>query len=46
MEALYDDDYTTCDNIGYYARLFRKQKPILETVANLYLRKLIIFERI
>lgn len=46
MTALYDDDVTTCDNIGYYAKVFREQKPVLETVANLYLRKLIIFERI
>jgi len=46
MSALYDDDITTCDNIGCYAKLFSKQRPVLETVANLYLRKLIIFERI
>jgi len=46
MAALYDDDVTTCDNIGSYAKLFRKQRAVLETVANLYLRKLIIFERI
>ena len=46
MDAVYTDDYTTCDNLPYYAKLFRQQKPVLETVANLYLRKLIIFERI
>jgi len=46
MEALYNDDITTCDNIGYYVKSSRKQRPVLETVANLYLRKLIIFERI
>lgn len=46
MSALYDDDYTTCDNIGGYAKQFRQRRPVLETVANLYLRKLIIFERI
>lgn len=46
MNALYDDDITTCDNIGSYAKLFTKQRPVLETVATLYLRKLIIFERI
>ena len=46
IAALYDDDVTTCDNIGSYAKLFHKQRSVLETVANLYLRKLIIFERI
>lgn len=46
MSALYDDDFTTSDNIGYYAELFRNQQLVLVTVANLYLRKLIMFERI
>ena len=45
MAALYDDDYTTCDNIGSYAMQFAQRIPVLETVANLYLRKLILFER-
>jgi len=45
MSALYDDDVTTCDNIVYYTKNSNEQKPVLETVANLYLRKLIIFER-
>jgi hypothetical protein len=46
MTALYNDDFTTCDNIGSYAKLYRHRRPVLETVANLYLRKPIIFERI
>jgi hypothetical protein len=46
MDAIYNDDETTCDNIGYYAKLFSNQHSVLETVANLYLRKLIIFERV
>ena len=46
MNALYDDDFTTSDNIGYYAELSSKQRPVLVAVSNLYLRKLIIFERI
>ena len=46
MSALYDDDTTTCDNISYYAKNCSNQKSILEIVANLYLRKMIIFERI
>jgi len=46
MEALYDDDYTTSDNIEFYAKLFKHRVPVLETVANLYLRKVIFFERV
>lgn len=46
MDALYDDDITTSDNIGSYAVLFNAQQPVLVSVSNLYLRKLIIFERI
>lgn len=45
MSALYDDDITTCDNIGYYVKDYCNQRLILETVANLYLQKMIIFER-
>jgi hypothetical protein len=46
MEAVYDDDFTTCDNIGGYARLYKTWKPALTTVADLYLRRLILLERI
>lgn len=46
METLYDDDTTTCDNIGSLARQFENCKPVVQAVANLYLHKQIIFERI
>jgi hypothetical protein len=46
MGAIYDDDYTTSDNIGYYAQTFKAWRPALTAVANLYLRQLILFERI
>jgi hypothetical protein len=46
MAALYDDDITTCDNISCYAKNFKEQKQVLEIIANLYLKKTIIFERI
>jgi hypothetical protein len=46
MSALYDDDFTTCDNIGSYAKNYHEQQTVLETVANLYLKKMIMFERI
>jgi len=44
MDALYDDDFTTCDNITEYAMFFKQRLPVLEVVANLYLRKLILFD--
>lgn len=46
METLYDDDTTTCDNIGNLARYFETREPVVQAVANLYLHKQIIFERI
>lgn len=46
LEALYADEHTTCDNIGSMAKYFRNQQPVILAVANLYLHKQIIFERI
>lgn len=46
MEVLYDDDDTTCDNIGSLARCFKSRRPVVQAVANLYLHKQLIFERI
>jgi hypothetical protein len=46
LDAIYYDDYTTSDNIGFYARTFKAWKPALIAVANLYLRQLILLERI
>lgn len=46
MAALYDDDTTTCDNIGWEMQGAGSQKDVTLAVANLYLRKQIIFERL
>lgn len=46
MAALYNDDTTTCDNIGWEMQGTANQKPVTLAVANLYLRKQIIFERL
>jgi hypothetical protein len=46
LNVLYDDEYTTCDNIGSLAKYFKSQQPIILAVANLYLHKQIILERI
>ncbi|MBP1737664.1 MAG: cell division protein [Oscillospiraceae bacterium] len=46
LGALYNDDDTTSDNIGSLMRVSRSKEPVTLAVANLYLRKQIIFERI
>lgn len=46
MEVLYNDDTTTCDNLGWEMRNAASQKDVTLAVANLYLRKQIIFERL
>ena len=45
METLYHDDVTTIDNIAEYARFMSSFRPVLTSVANLYLRRQIIFGR-
>ncbi len=45
VEALYHDEYTTSGNIAHTVRLLPKCRPVLVSVANLYMRKQIIFER-
>lgn len=46
MEALYNDDYTTSDNIHWEMLRSDYRAPITLAVANLYLRKQIILERV
>lgn len=45
LDVLYHDDYTTSDNIAYSVRFLPRCRPVITSVANLYLRKQIIFER-
>lgn len=45
METLYHDDVTTIDNIAEYARSMSSFRPVLKSVANLYLRRQISFGR-
>ena len=45
LDVLYHDDYTTSDNIPYSVRFLPQCRPVITSVANLYLRKQIIFER-
>ncbi|MBQ5642578.1 MAG: hypothetical protein IIV13_02330 [Bacteroidaceae bacterium] len=46
LNALYADTDTTCDNIRYMMQDVLSQAPVTMAVANLYLRKQIIFERV
>lgn len=46
LDALYSDTDTTSDNIGDMMRGARYQVPVTMAVANLYLRKQIILERV
>ena len=46
MDALYDDEYTTSDNIPDMMLTARNRERITAAVANLYLRKQIIFQRV
>ena len=45
LDVLYHDDYTTSDNIAYAVRSLPQCRPVITSIANLYLRKQIIFER-
>lgn len=44
--ALYNDDDTTSENIGYAMRDTGSTASVITSVANLYLRKQIIFEKV
>ncbi len=46
MDVLYRDEYTNSDNLAFMVRYFPERRPVVLSVANLYLRKQIIFERI
>lgn len=46
MDVLYRDEFTTSDNMAFIVRYYPECRPVVLSVANLYLRKQIIFERI
>ena len=46
MSALIDNDYTTSDSIAFEMLQAEQRVPVTMAVANLYLRKQIIFERV
>lgn len=46
MDALIDNDYTTSDSIAFEMLQAEQRVPVTIAVANLYLRKQIVFERV
>ena len=46
MDALYDDSDSTSDNMSFLMQDSLNKAPVTTAVANLYLRKQIIFERV
>lgn len=45
IDTLYHDEYTTSENIAHSVRFLPQCRPVITSVANLYMRKQIIFER-
>lgn len=45
VDILYHDEYTTSENIAHSVRFLPQCRPVLTSVANLYLRRQIVFER-
>ncbi len=45
IDILYHDEYMTSENIAHSVRFLPQCRPIITSVANLYLRRQIIFER-
>ena len=46
MDALIDNDYTTSDSIAFEMLQAEQRVPVTIAVANLYLRRQIVFERV
>lgn len=46
MDAVYDDRDATCDNLPFTAKYLPGSQQVTLDVANLYLRKQIVFERV
>lgn len=46
LDALYDDDFSTCDNLGLFMRFYDHYREILEAIATLYLSRNIVFDKL
>ena len=45
LEAIYDDDYSTCDNLGLFMWFYDNHRRILEAISTLYLNRNVIFDK-
>lgn len=45
LDALYDDDYSTCDNLGLFMCFYDDHRRILEAISTLYLNRNVIFDK-
>lgn len=46
MDALYDDDVSTCDNLGYFMKFFHNHQQTVEAIATLYLNRNLLFDKL
>ena len=46
MDALYDDDVSTCDNLGYFMKFFHNHQKTVEAIATLYLNRNLVFDKL
>lgn len=46
MDALYDDDVSTCDNLGYFMKFFKDHQQTVEAIATLYLNRNLVFDKL
>ncbi len=44
VDALYSDDITTYKNISIHSRFSEERVPVLSSIVNLYLKKMVVFE--
>ena len=45
LTALYDNDYSTCDNLGWFMRFYDDHRDILEAISTLYLNRNVVFDK-
>lgn len=45
LDAVYNDDYSTCDNLGLFMWFYDNHRRILEAISTLYLNRNVIFDK-
>ena len=46
MDALYDDDVSTYDNLGYFMKFFKGHQQTVEAITTLYLKRNLVFDKL